>query len=57
MDVMKENPHVIASLFKLYFRELPEPLFTFPAYEKFISAAGYYIFCDFFVYFLMLLLI
>jgi hypothetical protein len=32
--------HNIASLLKLYFRELPEPLLTFDLYDAFIAAAG-----------------
>jgi len=38
IDISLENPHVIASLMKLYFRELPEPLFTFTSYDSFLSA-------------------
>jgi len=32
--------HNIASLLKLYFREMPEPLLTFDLYDAFIAAAG-----------------
>lgn len=31
--------HVIAGSLKLFFRELPEPLFTFEAYDRFIQCA------------------
>lgn len=38
-DLMKEqDPHAIAGLLKLYFRNLPEPLLTFDLYEQFIAA-------------------
>mmetsp|Transcript_15919 Transcript_15919/g.62203 ORF Transcript_15919/g.62203 Transcript_15919/m.62203 type:complete len:600 (-) Transcript_15919:85-1884(-) len=36
------DPHLIAGLLKLYLRELPEPLFTFELYPKFIEAATEY---------------
>lgn len=32
------SPHCISSLLKMYFRELPEPLFTFEFYDMFIAA-------------------
>ncbi|PRP89238.1 hypothetical protein PROFUN_02112 [Planoprotostelium fungivorum] len=32
------NPHTVAGLMKLYFRNLPEPLLTFPLYSNFIGA-------------------
>ena len=34
----KEDIHVITGSLKLYFRELPEPLLTFGAYDHLISA-------------------
>ncbi|XP_030846201.1 rho GTPase-activating protein 27 isoform X4 [Strongylocentrotus purpuratus] len=34
----KEDIHVIAGALKLYFRELPEPLFTFNTFDKFIAS-------------------
>ncbi len=34
------DAHVIASLLKLWFRELPEPLLTYELYDCFIAAAG-----------------
>lgn len=38
-DLSKEqDPHTVAGLLKLFFRELPEPLLTFDLYDKFISA-------------------
>jgi len=40
-DLNKEaEPHDVAGLLKLYFRELPEPLLTFEMYEPFLVAAG-----------------
>ncbi len=36
----KADCHVIAGLLRLYFRELPEPLFTFEHYENFLSLTG-----------------
>eukprot|EP01137_Pigoraptor_chileana_P032289 Opistho-2@21427 len=34
-----ECVHAIAGVMKLYFRELPDPLFTFETYDKFIACA------------------
>nr|WEL12731.1 phosphoinositide-3-kinase regulatory subunit alpha/beta/delta [Halisarca dujardinii] len=34
-----EEVHIYANLLKLYFRELPDPLFTFQAYNSFVEAA------------------
>lgn len=34
------NPHVLASLLKMYFRELPEPVFPFQFYDPLIGIAG-----------------
>jgi len=31
------DPHIAANLLKMYFRELPEPLFTFELYDAFIA--------------------
>jgi len=35
--VCKSDVHTVAGLFKLFLRELPEPLFTFKRYPKFIA--------------------
>ncbi|KAL6065826.1 Rho-type GTPase activating protein Rga1, variant 3 [Balamuthia mandrillaris] len=35
----EKDPHVVAGLFKLYFRSLPEPLLTFELYDMFLAAA------------------
>jgi hypothetical protein len=35
----KNDVHAVASLIKLYFRSLPEPLLTFELYSKFLQAA------------------
>ena len=32
--------HAVAGLLKLYFRELPEPLFTHSLYSKFVDGLG-----------------
>ncbi|XP_041478626.1 rho GTPase-activating protein 27-like isoform X2 [Lytechinus variegatus] len=34
----KDDIHVITGALKLYFRELPEPLFTFSTFDKFIAS-------------------
>ena len=36
IDLSEEPPHLIASCLKLYFRQLPEPLFTFTLYDEYI---------------------
>lgn len=33
------NPHSVAGIMKLFFREMPEPLLTFPLYEDWCSVA------------------
>ena len=39
VDLTKCNdPHTVAGLLKLYFRELPEPLLTFDLYDDFIES-------------------
>jgi len=42
VDFFKENldPHTVAGLLKLYFRELPEPLLTFDLYDMFLAAVS-----------------
>jgi len=40
LDISCADPHVIASLFKLYFRNLKEPLLTFQKYDAIIVAAA-----------------
>jgi len=37
LDECVQDPHVVAGLLKMYFRELSEPLFTFALHEEFIS--------------------
>lgn len=32
------NPHTVAGLLKVFFRELPEPLLTFELYDAFLAA-------------------
>lgn len=34
------NPYALAALLKMYFRELPDPLFPFECYDPIIAAAG-----------------
>ena len=36
IELSDEPPHLIASCLKLFFRQLPEPLFTFHLYDEFI---------------------
>ena len=40
VDISNENPHVCSNILKSYLRELPEPLFTYNSYEKFINTSG-----------------
>ncbi|KPJ20571.1 GTPase-activating protein CdGAPr [Papilio xuthus] len=35
---LQRDPHALASLLKMYFRELPNPLCTYQLYESFVSA-------------------
>lgn len=42
MDLSKElNPHTVAGVLKLFFTELPNPLFSFELYPAFIEAASF----------------
>ena len=34
------DPHLVAGVLKSYLRDLPEPLFSFNFYPKFVQAAG-----------------
>ena len=36
---VRQDVHSVSSLLKLYFRELPDPLCTYKAYEEFLEAA------------------
>ena len=36
---VRQDVHSVSSLLKLYFRELPDPLCTYKAYEDFLEAA------------------
>ena len=38
-DHIRQDVHSVSSLLKLYFRELPDPLCTYQAYEDFLEAA------------------
>eukprot|EP01102_Stenamoeba_stenopodia_P007940 TRINITY_DN2241_c0_g1_i1.p1 TRINITY_DN2241_c0_g1~~TRINITY_DN2241_c0_g1_i1.p1 ORF type:complete len:821 (+),score=270.47 TRINITY_DN2241_c0_g1_i1:633-3095(+) len=40
LDECIQDPHVVAGILKMYFRELPEPLFTFPLHEEFIACVS-----------------
>ena len=40
LDLTEQNPHLVASLLKMYLRRLPEPLMTFELYKDFISIAS-----------------
>lgn len=37
LDFKSINPHTVAALIKLFFRELPEPLFTYELYEPLVK--------------------
>lgn len=39
VDLVSENPNVIANVLKLYLRQLPEPLLTFKLYQHFVQVA------------------
>ncbi|XP_064626065.1 rho GTPase-activating protein 45-like isoform X2 [Lineus longissimus] len=39
VDLTEHHPNVIANVLKLYLRQLPEPLLTFPLYSEFVRAA------------------
>lgn len=43
-DGQWEDVHVITGALKLFFRELPEPLFPFSHFNDFIAAISNYIF-------------
>lgn len=40
MNLDDYNIHVIASVFKQWLRDLPNPLMTFELYEEFVRAMG-----------------
>ncbi|KAH9379398.1 hypothetical protein HPB48_012266 [Haemaphysalis longicornis] len=40
MSEFERDPHTVASVLKLYLRELPEPLMTFSLYEEWMKAAS-----------------
>ncbi|XP_075558631.1 uncharacterized protein LOC142590420 [Dermacentor variabilis] len=40
MSEFERDPHTVASVLKLYLRELPEPLMTFALYEEWMKAAS-----------------
>ena len=40
-NLLLEDPHTVASLLKLYFRSLPEPLLTFELYDCFLAASNF----------------
>lgn len=40
MSEFEKDPHTVASVLKLYLRELPEPLMTFALYEEWMKAAS-----------------
>ena len=39
-QVEEADIHALTGVLKLYFRELPEPLFTDKSYKEFIQAVG-----------------
>lgn len=38
---LEPDPHAVAGLMKLFLRELPEPILTFPKYDDFIAAISH----------------
>ncbi|KAL1429666.1 hypothetical protein MTO96_015878 [Rhipicephalus appendiculatus] len=40
MSEFERDPHTVASVLKLYLRELPEPLMTFDLYDEWMKAAS-----------------
>ena len=46
IDFSDYHVHVLTSVMKTFFRELPEPLLTFDLYDDFIRASGRYYFQD-----------
>ena len=42
VDLSNQSPHNVASCFKLFFREMPEPLFTFALYDEFMCVEGFF---------------
>jgi hypothetical protein len=45
VDFAKADVHSAAGLLKLFFRELPEPLFPYELYDAFLTAISR-LFCD-----------
>ncbi len=39
-DLSKYSVHSVAGVLKLFFRQLPEPLFTFDLFDPFMKALG-----------------
>ena len=39
-DMSREDPHVVANLLLLYFREMPQPLLEFKLYDQWVQALG-----------------
>ena len=42
VNCTQEDIHSNASIFKMYLRELPEPLLTFALYEEFLHLGGFF---------------
>ena len=40
-DIHVRDIHCVSSLLKLYFRELPNPLFTYQLYDKFVVCSSH----------------
>lgn len=54
-DLNREEPHVVANLLLLYFREMPQPLLEFKLYDKWVQALGACSFvCSYFLHSLYL---
>lgn len=40
LDLTHIDPLAMADVLKIYFRELPDPIFTFDMYDKFMNLEG-----------------
>ena len=50
VDLSEQNPHLVASVLKLYLRKLPEPLMTFGLYSEFMSITKVRRYCTLYIY-------
>lgn len=53
MNLLGESDiHAVTGVLKLYFRELPEPLFSEASYKQFIDTIGMYMYIKMVIFFL-----